>query len=634
MASSLSVILQHRKNHILDKWEKHVTEALPAARIETKVALRDSIPEFLDDLILALERGFHTQKNEIVRFAHKHGAERATLSEYSIEDALFEYNLLRKIIFTELEEESKVTSEERNIILEAIHLGMAKAGAEYAKFQLQKLENERIKLEQEKERLRAIADIQPSLIGQVDRDLRYVFVNKAYEDWFNVPREELIGKRVDEVVLPESFSNLRAYFEKVLQGERVRFEGHLKYTNKIEKYVICTYSPDVDSTGKVRGVYISVSDYSEQRKTLEAFMRSEQQFRNLLNALPQISWMADKAGELLWVNERFYQYSGLKKSDALGQGWFQIFGDEFRKIGIEKFFRHIQQNDVWEETFPLKRYDGQWRWFLTRAIPIKDDAGKIGRWLGTCTDITEQKMISDDLQKEKAIRDKFISALSHDLRTPLTSATLSSQLIPRKTSDPTVSNLAMKITASLKRVDKMIEDLLDANRLRAGKKIIPKIEEFDLSALAKSTIQDLETIYGDRFVLDVPETFSVHLSPQGLRRIIENLCTNAIKYGSDSAPVSVQIREEQNFFELDVHNFGNPLREENKSQLFEEFVRARSEEGSEKKGWGIGLSIVKGVTEALGGEVDVTSDEQGTTFSIRLPRDARPATEIGNQATH
>lgn len=634
MTSSLSVILQNKKALILDLWEKHVKEALPAARIETKTALRDSIPEFIDDLILALDTSFQHQKKEIIRFAHKHGAERANLSEYSIEDALFEYNLLRKVILKELERETNVSAEERDIILESIHLGMAKAGAEYAKLQMHNLEEERKKLALEEERLRAIADIQPSLISHVDKDFRYVFVNKTYEEWFKVPREELVGKTVKEISTPETYAVLEPCLKEVLKGKKVGFEKHLTYRDGSERFVLASFSPDYDSDNNVRGIYISVSDFSEQRKALEAYMRSEQEFRNLANALPQISWMAGKNGQIIWFNKRFYDYTGMNQKEALGDGWFKSFGDDYRKTGREDFFRNIQLKEVWEETFPIKNSEGKWRWFLTRAIPIKDDLGNAERWLGTCTDITEQKMVADDLQKEKAIRDKFISALSHDLRTPLTSATLSAQLIPRKTNDATVSTLAVKISNSLKRVDKMIEDLLDANRLRAGQKIRPNIEEYDLVTLTKTTTQDLETIYGDRFVLDIPDSYIVHLSPQGIRRIIENLCTNAIKYGSTSAPVSIYVHPDGEYFELGVHNFGNPIKEGSTAHLFEEFVRAKADEQSGKKGWGIGLSIVKGVTEAHGGEVDITSDESGTLFKIRLPRDARLFINPQIEATH
>lgn len=618
MSLELSETLKSKKNEILSVWEDEVKAYLPAARLETKLALRDSIPVFLDDLIIALRTSLNHVKPDIIEFAHKHGSERAYLSEYSIEDALSEYNILRKVIFRCLEKVTSIRSDERDIILESIDFGMKKAGAEfakqsanemnilfelagtgkavvdpktgqylkvnqafsemvgYSKEELLKLtvndltppdehehtnsflnksaernedkwnftkryirkdgtvfwvevhaaplpgtpdhplrniatiiditKKKQIEDEQEfiKDKLKKITDIQPSLIGHVDTNLRYLFANKAYERWFNIPVQEIEGKHIADIIGQDAYNSLLPYFERCLRGEKVIFEKKLVYKNNSKlRSTISTYSPSFDSEGKINGIYISVSDNTEQRKHLE------------------------------------------------------------------------------------------------------------------------------DLMKSEAIRDRFISALSHDLRTPLTSAILSSQLIPRKTSDTSVTTLSKKIELSLKRVDKMIEDLLDANRLRAGQKINLKIQELNLSDLVRSTVHDLETIYGDRFVVDIPENFTVHLSAQNIRRIIENLCTNAIKYGSVSAPVSISIDPADDKFTLAVHNFGNPLKEEDSAQLFEQFVRAKADESSEKKGWGIGLSIVKGVTEAHGGEVMISSDEEGTTFKVILPVDARPFTTEG-----
>lgn len=616
MTSALSTILSEKKSSILDQWEKSVKAALPAARKESRSALRDSIPEFLDDLIHALETSFKDQRTEIVRFAHKHGAERANLSEYSIEDALFEFNLLRKTIFSELESVSPVTPAERDLILEGIHLGMSKAGAEYSKMQMRKVEDERT-------RFRRIADIQPALIGHVDNENRYLFVNQAYEDWFNTPVEEILGKTVECLIGKEAFEILEPYLAQAREGKKVVFEKHIRYKDGQTKFTLSTFSPDIGADGRIQGVFISVSDLTEQRKALEAYMRSEEEFRNLSNALPQISWVADREGRVTWFNERFYEFSGLGPEESLGWGWLKIHGEVFKTTGKDNLLEHVRNGKVWEDTFPLYGKEKKWRWFLSRAIPIRDNNGLITRWLGTCTDVTEQKQISDSLHKEQVMRDKFISALSHDLRTPLTSASLSAQLIPRKTNDEKVKTLAQKIMMNLRRVDKMIEDLLDANRLRAGQKITPKIEELDLAQLTVNTVNDLETIYGDRFVLDVPYELPAFLSVHGMRRIIENLCSNAIKYGSTSAPVSIYLHRERDEVELGVHNFGNPLKDKDTSRLFEEYVRHADDERSGKKGWGIGLSIVKGVVEAQGGSVDISSDENGTLFKVRLPLDAR-----------
>jgi signal transduction histidine kinase len=109
-----------------------------------------------------------------------------------------------------------------------------------------------------------------------------------------------------------------------------------------------------------------------------------------------------------------------------------------------------------------------------------------------------------------------------------------------------------------------------------------------------------------------------------MRRILENLCNNAIKYGDTTSRVTVSLRQEGDEAELAVHNWGNPIPASEQESLFQYFTRTKSAEASGKRGWGIGLTLVKGVAEAHGGSVQVeSSQEKGTTFRVRLPRHAK-----------
>lgn len=726
MSKKLSLLLQKNKPAILEQWKNEVRQFLTAARKESETSLIDSIPAFLDELALALKDGLHSVKIDMVTFAHKHGSERANASAYSIEDALYEYSILRRVIFKQLETETPISPQERDIIYEAINFGMRMAGSEYAKAQLNNLQQERsmlqsvleqmpsavwiadatngeimlsnslgkkglfnqafeksnnilaraIKLAQpcqneiikirrpdsasgyirldasavsdpegkithavaigtdvtdlylaQKElmvlfelagtgkavvnskdgkilrvnktfcemlkfnpdeiidkkfsdfsraedpgdqkrfrrkdgsefwgeifssplpgtydepnqsvctiidisqrkkieeeakashrKLQIIADTQPILIGQVDTNLRFLFVNKTYQEWYGLSIEEIVGKHTEEVLGKKSFADLSPYFTQALEGKKVVFEKHTEFMNGTPRYLHCTLTPGLDKDGKTCTIFISISDHTEQKKILEAFKKSEHEYKML----------------------------------AL-----------------------------------------------------------------------EQTQVADSLHEEQIMRDKFISALSHDLRTPLTTASISAQLIVRKTEDAKITSLATKVTASLNRVNKMIEDLLDANSFQAGKKFIPELFETNMVTLTQSTLDELETIYGERFILDSVDSLTAYVSPNGIRRVIENLCTNAIKYGSPTAPVTVSLSNSDRHFILGVHNFGIPLKASETSALFNEFVRSSSAEESGKKGWGIGLAIVKGVVEAHGGKVDVKSDETGTLFKIKLPLDAR-----------
>ncbi len=236
-------------------------------------------------------------------------------------------------------------------------------------------------------------------------------------------------------------------------------------------------------------------------------------------------------------------------------------------------------------------------------------------------DLTEEMTIIEALRLEQVMRDKFISTLSHDLRTPLTASKMSAQIVARKTKENTIHVLTTRIVDNIDRADKLIQDLLDASRIRAGKMAIPEAEEFDLVELINVTLDDLTTIHGDRFRFQSPEKLQVNLYNDGLRRIVENLCSNAIKYGSAIDDVNISLKKIEDKIQIAVSNKPNPRFQIDKEKLFEPFEQADPASG--KTGWGIGLTIVKGIVEAQGGTVKVETDGQ-TIFTVILPTDARP----------
>lgn len=238
----------------------------------------------------------------------------------------------------------------------------------------------------------------------------------------------------------------------------------------------------------------------------------------------------------------------------------------------------------------------------------------------------EAEMALTQLRLERDLREQFVSALSHDLRTPLTAAKMSAQLIPRQANLPDkVYSLAARVKQNIDRADQMITDLLDASRIRAGQGLPIVVAPCELREVVAGTLEDLSTVHGERFSLRGEGPIHGHWDADALRRLTENLCNNAIKYGEPTGRVTVTLSQNGDGVELAVHNRGRPIPEAEQARLFQHFGRAKSAEASGKKGWGIGLTLVKGVAEAHGGSVQVESTpEHGTTFRVRLPRHARP----------
>jgi chemotaxis methyl-accepting protein methylase/signal transduction histidine kinase len=222
-----------------------------------------------------------------------------------------------------------------------------------------------------------------------------------------------------------------------------------------------------------------------------------------------------------------------------------------------------------------------------------------------------------ELRLERSMREKFVLALSHDLRNPLTGAKLSAQLLLRRAgNDENTVRTVQRIVDNMNRADRMIVDLLDANRIRAGQGIDLNRVPVEFVSLVRSELGNLAVRYGDRLRWELPET-PVHgqWDPDAIRRILENLVGNAFKYGLEPEPVDVVIRAYNAHAELSVHNEGAPISAEDQKSLFDQFRRA-VKPGS-KEGWGLGLTLVKGLAEAQEGWVSVESSaERGTTFTV------------------
>jgi signal transduction histidine kinase len=223
----------------------------------------------------------------------------------------------------------------------------------------------------------------------------------------------------------------------------------------------------------------------------------------------------------------------------------------------------------------------------------------------------------------KLIQERLASSLTHDLRGPITAAKMCSQLIIRHPEDSKLSlSTATKIVKSMDRLDLMIGELLDASMIRTGQALPLKIEDCDLMQIVNECAEELNLIYDGRFLVDSDTEVSGCWSKSALRRIIDNLATNAVKYGSPNTAITIGVQQDDSNVKISVHNQGPPISKEDQTILFKEFRRAKSAEG--KKGWGLGLTVVKGLAEAHHGSVRVESDGvTGTTFIIEIPKDSK-----------
>jgi PAS domain S-box-containing protein len=261
-------------------------------------------------------------------------------------------------------------------------------------------------------------------------------------------------------------------------------------------------------------------------------------------------------------------------------------------------------------------------------VRVLDTDGKPYGVYDHAIDVTDRVHARREMEQERDLRERLVAAISHDLRTPLATGKLAAQLLPHKAHDPEqVAIAAKRIADNMDRADRMMRDLLDVSRVRGGQEIPLETEPCDLAKIASSVIDDMTVIHGKRFDLEAPETVDGVWDCHALRRILENLASNAAKYGALGTQITIRIANEGDEVRIDVHNRGKPIAADELPRLFELFRRSRG--ATPNLGWGIGLSLVHALVQAHGGTVTVTSSEAaGTTFTIRLPRGEVAKTEL------
>jgi signal transduction histidine kinase len=219
------------------------------------------------------------------------------------------------------------------------------------------------------------------------------------------------------------------------------------------------------------------------------------------------------------------------------------------------------------------------------------------------------------------MQQKFFDTLTHDLRTPVAVARMNAQVTLKRGDLPGPAIAAQNhILVSLNRLTSMIENLLDGSRIRAGERLCLQFINCDLAVILRQVVEEMRMVYGPRIVAVSEGELKGNWGADGLRRAVENLISNAEKFGAAGTPITVGWKSGTEAIQVSVSNEGPVIPEKEIPRLFQKFRRAPTNDTSTPPGWGLGLTLVKGVVDAHHGKIHVTSAEgQGTCFTLEIP---------------
>jgi PAS domain S-box-containing protein len=413
--------------------------------------------------------------------------------------------------------------------------------------------------------------------------------------------------------------------------------GHYLFVPEYSRFSLA--APSLQATGAflLAGAAV-VWACSEFHRTLRKLELAEGSFRELADAMPQLVWTARPDGTVDYYNQRSREYSGFEHRGPAGWEWASALHPDDRERSAAAWRAALLEGTVYECEHRARTAGGTYRWLLSRAIPVRDEQGRVVRWYGTATDIEDQKRTQEALREADHRKDEFLALLGHELRNPLAPVSYALEILEAAPSDSASAQRARDVLRrQTSHLSGLVDDLLDVSRITRGKVHLQR-EVVDLGALAGSVVEDHRAVFEAKGVRltcsrrgeEQADEIWVVGDSKRLSQIISNLLQNAAKFTPEGGSTHVEVGLDAATGEaiLSVADTGAGIPAEVLPRIFEPFAQGSTDFARSSGGLGLGLALIRGLVELHHGRVDVTSagEGRGSTFSVRLPRAGRSRT--------
>lgn len=485
----------------------------------------------------------------------------------------------------------------------------------------------------------AILEGLPQLIWTCDPDGKCEFLSRQWAVYTGMSVDHLLGDSWLDTVHPDDRARVRDEWMSCVKSAQLRDDVYYQIEYRIQgsdglyRWFSASASPLRNFDGEVLKWIGSNTDIQDIRDAEAALRYSEEKFRNLADNMSQFAWMADENWWIYWYNRRWFEFTGTTLADMQGWGWTKVHHPDHVDRVIASVKESWRSGSPWECVFPLRSKSGEYRWFLSRAEPIRDASGRVVRWFGTNTDITKQREIEADLKaaKEQAeaasqAKDRFLAILSHELRTPLTPVLMLASSLEADASLPAeVRRDAAMIRDNVRLETRLIDDLLDLSRITAGKLSLHP-EPVDLNEAILNVCEMCGEQFREKSIrlhCELDEAVGVVTAdPSRLHQVFWNVLKNAAKFTPEGGDIFISTSAvKDGRYRVRIRDTGCGIESDQLSLIFDAFEQGEGKSARQFGGLGLGLAISKALVEFHHGSILAHSEGPGTgaEFTIELP---------------
>jgi two-component system, OmpR family, phosphate regulon sensor histidine kinase PhoR len=342
---------------------------------------------------------------------------------------------------------------------------------------------------------------------------------------------------------------------------------------------------------------------------------SREQFKFLADNIPVMAWTALPDGSISYFNKRWYEYTGMQENGLL-ENWPSVVHSDDLELALSAWKDSLNSKAPFRVEYRLRRAsDGNYRWHFGNALPYRNEAGEVIAWFGISSDIDFQKKALEQ-------KDEFISVVSHELKTPVTSLKgfLQLMMAMQKDTDAVQFDYLATMNNQVNKLTRLITDLLDASKFNNGLLKYDK-DNFAFNELVTEIVSEMQhTTDSHHIELHLGEPVSIVADRNRIGQVITNLISNAIKYSPLAKTVIVSVEKKGGEIIFCVQDFGIGISKEQQANLYTRFYRVQENNGNSFPGMGLGLYISMGIVEKHGGKMWLESvPGEGSLFYFSLP---------------